>query len=312
MIFSFLPQCHIFRFLILCLVLLLPTVFFLGCSDNPSQFNRFLLRQPALEPAAPIFNKQYNSAALSRTELDKLLQMSTYTGSPDRYGVIVFRDQAAKRGVNPVVFSHQSHRTRFTCKVCHLELEFLMEKGSSEITREDNLEGRLCGVCHNGEDAFSVGVKGYCDRCHVPMDRESVYQNQGGESSLVGFLPSQDYGDGVNWVEAINTGKISPRNFLREENYQESMPLPEHLELPMRWTTRSPRTLVSFSHKVHIQWLDCSNCHPDIFNIKQMGTVEFDKEKNLYGMYCGTCHMTVAFPMNGCSRCHPGQHDRTS
>jgi c(7)-type cytochrome triheme protein len=89
------------------------------------------------------------------------------------------------------------------------------------------------------------------------------------------------------------------------------MPLPEHLELPMRWTTRSPRTLVNFPHKEHTQWLDCANCHPDLFTTKQMGTVEFDKEKNLYGMYCGACHMKVAFPMNACSRCHPGQKDRS-
>ena len=281
-----------------------------GCGDGPGDFNRFLLRQPAQAPAAPIFQKQYNSSSLSRIELDNLLAMSVYTGSPDRYGVLVFREQAAKRGVNPVIFSHQSHRVRYTCKVCHLELEFLMKKGSSEITRADNLEGRLCGACHNGEDAFSVNVRGYCDRCHVDVDRESVYQNEGRENSILGS-PTQEYGDGVNWVEAINSGKISPSNFLHEEDYQEAMPLPEHLELPMRWTTRSPRTLVSFSHKEHVKWLDCSNCHPDIFNIKQMGTVEFDKEKNLYGMYCGTCHMTVAFPMNGCSRCHPGQHDRS-
>ena len=277
-----------------------------GCGND---FNRFLLRLPAQEQAASVFQKQYSSGSLPRSELEKLLEMSLYHGSADRYGVLVFRDISEKRGVKPVIFSHQSHRTRYTCKVCHLELDFMMKKGSSEITREDNLEGRMCGVCHNGEEAFSVNAKTYCDHCHVNMDRESGHQNRRLESSYAGS-PSQDYGDGINWVEAMKTGKISPRNFLDEENYQESMPLPEHLELSMRWTTRSPRTLVSFSHKEHIKWLDCSNCHPDIFNIKQMGTVEFDKEKNLYGMYCGTCHMTVAFPMNGCSRCHPGQNDK--
>lgn len=297
------------QFVTRCVVCCVLVFILAGCSDTQGDFNRFLLRQPAMEAPLPVFQKQYNSPELSRMEFENLLNMSVYTGATDRYGVLVFREQAEKRGVNPVVFSHQSHRTRFTCKVCHLELEFLMKKGSSEISREDNQEGRLCGVCHNGEDAFSVNVKSYCDRCHVPMDRESVYQSRGRESTMIGF-PSLEYGDRVNWVEALNAGRISPRNFLREENYQESMPLPEHLEIPMRWTTRSPRTLVSFSHVEHVKWLDCSNCHPDIFNIKQMGTVEFDKEKNLYGMYCGTCHMTVAFPMNGCSRCHPGQHDR--
>ena len=245
MSYSFLSQFNkgykqtLFLFLFCCVI----SSGLLGCGDAQMDFNRFLLRQPEQEPAAPVFKKQYNASALSHIELDNLLQMSTYAGSPDRYGVLVFREQTSKRGVNPVVFSHQSHRVMFTCKVCHLELEFLMKKGSSEITREDNLEGRLCGVCHNGEDAFSVNVKSYCDRCHVPMDRESVYQNQGGESGFAGF-PSLAYGDKVNWVEALNTGKISPRNFLREENYQESMPLPGHLELSMRWTTRSPRTVL--------------------------------------------------------------------
>lgn len=102
-----------------------------GCGDNhQGGFNRFLLRQSAPEPAGPIFKKQYNSSALSRIELDNLLKMSTYSGSAERYGVLVFRKQAEKRGVNPVIFSHQSHRTRFTCKVCHLELDFIMKKGA--------------------------------------------------------------------------------------------------------------------------------------------------------------------------------------
>jgi c(7)-type cytochrome triheme protein len=51
--------------------------------------------------------------------------------------------------------------------------------------------------------------------------------------------------------------------------------------------------------------MDCSNCHPDIFSIKKKGTGDFSMDKNIFGNFCGACHMTVAFPMNDCKRCHP-------
>jgi c(7)-type cytochrome triheme protein len=146
--------------------------------------------------------------------------------------------------------------------------------------------------------------------CHVKVDRQGRYPAK--KDDLLGgrHLSPLGYGDGINWVEAIKSGAVTPRNSLTEEQAPQSMPLPSHLQLPLRWTTRSPRTLVVFSHESHILWLDCANCHPDLFSIAQMGTVEFDKQKNLYGMFCGSCHMTVAFPMNGCNRCHPDQKNR--
>jgi hypothetical protein len=30
---------------------------------------------------------------------------------------------------------------------------------------------------------------------------------------------------------------------------------------------------------------------------------------NLAGEFCGVCHMTVAFPMNDCKRCHPAMKE---
>lgn len=276
-----------------------------GCGDN---FDRFLARQELEEPGNPVFQKKYSTESLSRSELNLLLDMALYKGPPEQYGDIVLRDRSEKHRMDPVVFSHRIHRSRFTCRVCHVELEFSMKKGGTGITREEYLEGLYCGACHNGEVAFSV--KYSCNLCHVKVDRQGHYQAK--KDAMLGGrnLPVQEYGDGVNWMEAIKSGAISPRTALNAENASPSMPLPMHLKRPLRWTTRSPRTLVVFSHESHILWLDCANCHPDLFSIAQMGTVEFDKEKNLYGMYCGTCHMTVAFPMNGCNRCHPDQKNR--
>ena len=281
-----------------------------GCSTNQmSGFNRFLARQEAVEPANPIFQKQYTSASLPRSTLNNLLAMSLYTGPAERYGDIIFQEKSAKHRVKPVVFSHRTHRSRYTCRVCHIELEFSMKRGETDITREEYLDGLYCGACHNGDIAFSV--KYSCNVCHIQVDKQGNYAVAHDAMLSSGQLPAEEYGDGINWVEAIKNGTIAPENSILAEEEAESMELPKHLQLPLRWTTTAPRTLVTFPHQAHIQWLDCANCHPDIFTIEKMGTEEFNKEKNLYGMYCGACHMTVAFPMNGCNRCHPGQKNRT-
>lgn len=293
-----------------CLLVLLCGFSLSSCGNNQmGNFNRFLVGKEAEEQiSGPIFQKNYSSSSLSRFELDNLLNMSLYTGSPEKYGDIVFRERTSRRHVDPVVFSHRTHRIRFNCRVCHIELEFSMKRGETGITREDYLAGMYCGACHNGEIAFSV--KYSCNACHVKLDKDGNYEAKNDALLNSSHLPAQDYGDGVNWVKLMESGEIAPRNSIYQEYAPQSMPLPDHLDPPLRWNTREPRTLVNFPHVAHIQWLDCANCHPDIFTIEQMGTMEFDKEKNLYGMFCGTCHMTVAFPMNGCSRCHPDQRDR--
>lgn len=281
-----------------------------GCSNTQlSGFDRFLKRETAEDAGNPIFQKQYTSGSLPRAKLDALLDASLYTGEKERYGDVVLRKKSLIHNTKPVVFSHRNHRSRFTCRVCHTELEFSMAKGDTDFSREDCQDGFYCGACHNGEIAFSTRYS--CNLCHIKVDSKGDYKASHDPLLSGNHLPEQKYGDGINWVQAINSGKIAPVNSILPEGPPEMMTLPKHLELPLRWTTTAPRTVVSFPHKEHIQWLDCANCHPDMFSIKKMGTVEFNKKKNLYGMYCGTCHMTVAFPMNGCNRCHPGQKDRT-
>ena len=281
----------------------------MGCSNNQlSGFDRFLYRAPPEGPGNPIHQKQYSSGSLPRAKLDTLLDASLYLGPREKYGDVVFRKKSLKQRAKPVVFSHGTHRTRFTCRVCHTELEFSMKKGDTDFTREECRDGFYCGACHNGVIAFST--KYSCNLCHIKIDKRGNYKVSLSPLLSGMHLPEQKYGDGINWVQALDSGKITPVNSIMPEGAPESMPLPKHLDFPLRWTTTAPRTLVSFPHKEHTKWLDCANCHPDLFSIKEMGTVEFNKEKNLYGMYCGSCHMTVAFPMNGCNRCHPGLKDR--
>ena len=79
------------------------------------------------------------------------------------YADVVINRAAEQNGMRPVVFPHWFHRIRFRCKVCHNELGFKMKVGSNQITMGDIIEGRFCGMCHNGQIAWSPEN---CDLCH--------------------------------------------------------------------------------------------------------------------------------------------------
>ena len=79
------------------------------------------------------------------------------------YGDVVLNRYSDQEGMRPVVFPHWFHRIRFRCKVCHYELGFKMRAGANDVTMADITDGRFCGMCHNGEIAWSVEN---CDLCH--------------------------------------------------------------------------------------------------------------------------------------------------
>jgi c(7)-type cytochrome triheme protein len=79
------------------------------------------------------------------------------------YGDVVINKRSDQNGVRPVVFPHWFHRIRFRCKVCHHELGFQMRAGSNDVMMTDIMEGKFCGMCHNGTIAWSAER---CDLCH--------------------------------------------------------------------------------------------------------------------------------------------------
>ncbi len=240
--------------------------------------------------------------SLSRLEFGQLLRMVPPAGPPETYGNVILQNRGSKRRMAPVIFSHWSHRARYKCKVCHMELNFSMPRGGSVITRGGNLAGRHCGACHNGKIAFSVRYEEprHCKRCHQdpPQDMKEQFK------AFAKKLPRTEEGNTIDWVKALRNGDIKPKESLYEDGLP-PMKLPDALKKPLSLGVDSGRSTVFFSHESHVAWLDCSNCHPDIFNIKKRGTESFSMDKNLYGWFCGTCHMRVAFPMTACKRCHP-------
>lgn len=79
------------------------------------------------------------------------------------YGDVVLNKRSEANQVRPVVFSHWFHRIRYRCNVCHEEPGFKMRVGANDMTMKDIIDGKFCGMCHNGQVAWSTER---CDLCH--------------------------------------------------------------------------------------------------------------------------------------------------
>jgi len=217
----------------------------------------------------------------------------------DEYGNILINRTSTENGQQPVSFSHWLHRTRYTCRVCHGELDFQMKVNTTEITERANRTGKFCGACHNGKIAFRHN--GNCDKCH---NGDIAYSTRRFEEFLLhDALPMTATGNGVDWDEGVRRKIIRPLSYLKKKS--QDMNFDKELILEAEMTIIPPAV---FPHKSHSAWLDCDNCHPDLFNIQKKGT-HFSMAEILKGSYCGACHLSVAFPMDECRKCHPGMRE---
>lgn len=215
---------------------------------------------------------------------------------PSQYGNLLINRMSEKSGIQAVTFSHWSHRVHYTCRVCHFELDFQMKTNTTEITEEENKKGRFCGACHNGKIAFGH-TEDNCKKCH---NGDINYGKEKFET-LSKTLPLHDYGNKINWTKAVKSKMINPKQTILDEPYN-PVPFSKRISLEAEWSLVPP---AYFPHEEHNYWLDCANCHPDIFNIKKKTTKHFSMVYILEGKFCGVCHIKVAFPMDDCKGCHP-------
>lgn len=225
---------------------------------------------------------------------------------PENYGDILITRTTQETDVGPVYFSHWVHRVKYTCRVCHYELEFSMRTNDTPITcNKGHVDGRYCSACHDGKIAFAPrdadGEKN-CERCHTTF--------WGGErrkfEELKDKLPAGRFGNEIDWSAALNEGFISPSQSLSGDTMEMSN-INRTLSLSAEMSGISPAV---FPHKTHEQWLDCSNCHPELFNIKKKSTQSLKMVNMLKGESCGVCHLLVAFPLDDCRKCHPKMRPR--
>lgn len=101
----------------------------------------------------------------------------------------------------------------------------------------------------------------------------------------------------IDWVKALDLGIINPRADIQGKTEKEV------LDMDILFKDTGAMPWVKFPHSTHTKWLDCSNCHPDIF-IAKKGANNIGMDGILAGEFCGRCHDKVAFPLWVCERCH--------
>jgi c(7)-type cytochrome triheme protein len=110
-------------------------------------------------------------------------------------------------------------------------------------------------------------------------------------------LPPDTAGNQVRWVQALDQGAIQPRTNIQPETIVKL----RTTEVLLRNTGEMP--MVRFPHRQHTAWLDCSNCHNQLFE-QVAGKTSINMMLILSGEKCGLCHGAVAFPLTECARCH--------
>ena len=231
---------------------------------------------------------------------------------PHEFGRVVLNNTSEKSGLAPVVFDHWLHRAKFTCRLCHVDVGFAMAPGATGITAADNAAGFYCGACHDGKARAGGGeIFASCDptkarsagstclRCH--SSGKTVPRAYDFAAFTKGF-PKGRFGNGVDWEKAEEAGLVRPVDLLPGVSIpratiaaQKDFDLtPEQRGMPE----------ILFSHAKHTVWNGCELCHPDIFGAVKKGSVRFTMQDIFDGRSCGACHVTVAFPLTDCQRCH--------
>ena len=117
-------------------------------------------------------------------------------------------------------------------------------------------------------------------------------------------LPHSPAGNRVNWVQALEQHKITPRWDKADPKAE-----PTVMDLNIVREVKGSMPDVVYPHKQHTEWLDCSNCHPAIF-VPQKGANQISMAAILLGQKCGVCHGKVAFPVSECRLCHSKKKDQ--
>ena len=232
--------------------------------------------------------------------------------SPSEYGRVILKNHAPAAGLAPVVFDHWLHRSRFTCRLCHIDIGFAMTAGDTGITATTNRQGYHCGACHNGKRSFGdrkifaaceenvpPEARARCNRCHS-LGKKDVREYE--FAAFTEKLPKTALGNGVDWEEAEARGLIKPVDVLDGIAMQRpSLKAQKDFSIQARASWVGD---VIFSHKKHAVWNGCEVCHPDIFPSVQKGATPYSMFQIIEGKYCGACHDKVAFPIQDCQRCH--------
>ncbi len=228
------------------------------------------------------------------------------------YGRVELGISSRRAGMAPVAFDHWLHRAWFTCRLCHVDIGFAMQKNATGIRAAGNMQGYYCGACHNGKMLFrgrevfascSEKTEGQdmkrCGQCHSQREAASRMYDF---NTFTRDFPRAEFGNRVDWEKAEAEGIVRPVDYLEGSSMKRAGLKPQEdfsIEAKEGWMED-----VLFSHRKHAVWNGCEVCHPEIFPSTSKGTVKYTMLDLTFGKYCGVCHDKVAFPLVDCARCH--------
>ncbi|MDH3658968.1 MAG: c-type cytochrome [Alphaproteobacteria bacterium] len=134
------------------------------------------------------------------------------------------------------------------------------------------------------------------DGIHDPTNPGTGVLQPPSESFSV--LPPAQAGNRIDWVRALDDGQIQPWADLSDPSAEKDV-----MDLDIVMEVKGTMPDVVYPHKQHTEWLDCANCHTELF-IPQRGKNQLSMAAILLGEQCGVCHGKVAFPVSDCKRCH--------
>jgi c(7)-type cytochrome triheme protein len=232
------------------------------------------------------------------------------------HGRVVLDNFSTDTGMPAVVFDHWRHRVLYTCRVCHVDVGFAMKAGETRVSAVTNENGTHCGACHDGK-MQSAGhpifracygwprndpARG-CPRCHA-----GARAGPGADYAAFARAMPVDVAGEIDWAAAARRSLIRPADEVEGVTLKRTaMRIDRDVEIrPLgSWMNG-----VTFSHKRHVTWIGCELCHPEVFPVTRRGSVKYDMAEMRTGRHCGACHVTVAFPLSTCQRCHAGEDGR--
>ena len=237
-------------------------------------------------------------------------QYLQYIPPAEYYGRVVLNNYSQKAGTTPVTFDHWLHRARFTCRLCHIDIGFAMKAEETAVSASDNMNGYYCGSCHDGlrefegkkifgacTDNYSEEEGRRCAKCH---SRNEAEDRKYSYKTFTENLPQMPSGL-IDWEKAEEDGKIKLTDFFEGVSYKRE-PLKVQDDFAIKVTSWASDVI--FSHKKHTVWNGCEVCHPLIFPSSKKGTIKYSMFQIMEGEYCGACHLSVAFSVWLCDKCH--------
>jgi c(7)-type cytochrome triheme protein len=232
---------------------------------------------------------------------------------PYQFGRVILNNYSEKAYLSSVVFEQWIHRSKFTCRVCHLDIGFTMKTGQTGISAVDNERGYYLGAGRIGKSIaeaepvfaacfdrrLSYEDKERCDRCH------SFGKKVASDFDFFAFsqsLPKERFRNGVDWERSEAMGLINPASFLNRFSFPKpSLAAQKYFELNSK-VERMPE--IVFSHKKHTVLNGCQLRNPGIFMGGRKGNSGYTMVDISEGKSCGACRVTVAFSLTDCQRCH--------